>query len=160
MGQSHHLGPRLDLRLRDDDMAEWVIVCHAVLWIAHARGMKYAGDSLRLRRLYSGVIALALAFVALLITSASMNGWVVARYVAGSGLPATSWTDPVFGHPLGFYFFELPSTPASSPSSRLWPSPRVALAYYLAARGWQVAAVSRHMAASGRLDFSTVCARI
>ncbi len=133
------------------NVAEWFIV-FAVLWIAHARGMKYAGDSLRLRRLYSGVIALALAFVALLITSASMNGWVVARYVAGSSLPATSWTDPVFGHPLGFYFFELPfytSIVAFIETLAL----AGALAYYLAARGWQIKREFPDMAASGRLDF-------
>src|ERR1700735_5529727 len=48
-----------------------------------------------------------IAVVAMVIAAASMNGWVVARFAAGSGVVST-WTDPVFNHPLGFYFFELP----------------------------------------------------
>jgi uncharacterized protein len=137
------------------NVAEWIIV-FAVLWIAHARGMKYSRASLRGHRLYAGLITLALAFVALLITGASMNGWVVARYAAGSSLPAsasaTAWTDPVFGRPLGFYFFELPFyTSVIGFIETL--AIAGALAYYLAARGWQIKREFPDMAASGRLDF-------
>src|SRR5580704_12193941 len=87
------------------NVAEWLIA-FVVLWIGHARGMKYAGTSLRANRMYSVLVTAALAFVAMIIAAASMNGWVVARYMAGSGL-ASTWSDPVFGHSLGFYFFEL-----------------------------------------------------
>jgi len=63
---------------------EWVIV-FAILWIAHARGMKYARTGLREHpytpRSHRGSAALS-GFIAL----ASMSGWVVARYWAGSGL--------------------------------------------------------------------------
>src|SRR5580704_3244543 len=43
------------------NVAEWIIV-FVVLWMAHARGMKYSRASLRGHRLYAGLITLALAF--------------------------------------------------------------------------------------------------
>ena len=43
----------------------------------------------------------------MIVAAASMGGWVVARYAAGSGI-ASAWHDPVFGRSLVFYFFELP----------------------------------------------------
>src|ERR1700734_1228441 len=60
------------------NVAEWLIA-FLVLWIAHARGLKYAGTSLRENRFYSRLVAGALVVVAIVVTSASMNGWVVAR---------------------------------------------------------------------------------
>lgn len=136
------------------NVAEWILA-FAVLWIAHARGMKYAGTRLRSNRLYSIVVTVALGIVALMIAGVSMNGWVVARYVAGSGLPAAqtpAWTDPVFGHSLAFYFFELPFyTNIVGFLETLALAGGVA--YYLAARGWQIKREFPDMAASGRLDF-------
>ena len=88
------------------NVAEWLLA-FVVLWIAHARGVRYAGARLGDHRIYSRIATLVLAFVALLIAGVAMNGWVVARYAAGSGVPST-WTDPAFGRPLSFYFFELP----------------------------------------------------
>src|SRR5580658_5310644 len=69
-------------------VAEWLIA-FLVLWIGHARGMKYARTSPREHRLYSRVVTAALVLVAMLIAASSMNGWVVARYAAGSGLAST-----------------------------------------------------------------------
>ena len=43
----------------------------------------------------------------MIVAAASMGGWVVARYAAGSGIES-AWHDPVFGRSLVFYFFELP----------------------------------------------------
>src|SRR5580704_16032678 len=97
---------RASVYLYSTNIAEWVIA-FLVLWIAHARGLKYAGTRVRDHRIYSRLVTLGLAVVALVIVASSMNGWVVARYVAGSGVTST-WTDPVFGHSLSFYFFELP----------------------------------------------------
>lgn len=135
------------------NLAEWVIA-FAVLWIGHARGMKYAGTSLRKHRFYARIMTLALAVAALIIAGASMNGWVVARYAAGSSLTLSEpvWTDPTFGRNLGFYFFELPFY-----SSLIGFIEALALAgalaYYLTARGWQIRREFPDMAASGRLDF-------
>lgn len=131
--------------------AEWLIT-FVVIWIAHARGMKYARTSLRDNPLYARIISVVLAVVALILASASMSGWVVARYVAGSGLATAAWTDPVFGRSLNFYFFELPFY------TNLVGFVEVlaiagALSYYLAARGWQIRREFPDMASSGRLDF-------
>ncbi len=133
------------------NVVEWVLA-FAVLWFAHGRGMKYAGASLRAYRLYARLAALALAFVALLIAGASMSGWVVARYVAAQGMAASPWSDPVFGRPLNFYFFELPFYTSIIGFLEALALAG-ALAYYLSARGWQIKREFPDMAASGRLDF-------
>lgn len=133
------------------NVVEWFLA-FAVMWMAHARGMKYAGTRLRVNPAYSRIVTLALAVVALIVASASMSGWVVARYVAGRGLTPTAWTDPVFGRPLGFYFFELPFY--TSVIGFVEALAIIgALAYYLAARGWQIRRRFPEMARSGRLDF-------
>ena len=121
-------------------LAAWVIV-FAVLWVAHARGMKHAGERLGAHPLYARLSTLALAFVAMIVTLSTVEGWTVARYVgaADAGAPASAamWSDPVFGKPLSFYFFELPFY-----SMLLSFIATVAffggLAYYVAARGWQL----------------------
>jgi len=115
--------------------AEWLIV-FAILWTAHARGMKYAGTGLREHPLYArGATAVLLALSGI-IAMASVSGWVLARFWAGSGIE-TAWHDPVFGHPLSFYFFDLPfyvqlvgfvETCALAG----------ALVYYVSARLWQI----------------------
>ena len=131
-------------------LAAWLIV-FAVLWVAHARGMKHAGERLRDHPAYARLSTLALGFVSLVIALSTMDGWTLARYVGGrgaasAGIAATGgaatgaasiWTDPVFGRPLAFYFFELPFY-----TMLLNWLAVVAfcggLAYYLAARGWQL----------------------
>jgi uncharacterized membrane protein (UPF0182 family) len=115
--------------------AEWLIV-FAILWIAHARGMKYADTGLREHPMYARGATVALLAISGFIAAASMSGWVLARYWAGSGLE-TAWQDPVFGHPLSFYFFDLPFY------NQLVGFVEVcalagALVYYLAARIWQI----------------------
>jgi hypothetical protein len=117
------------------NVAEWILV-FAVIWIAHARGMKHAGTGLRDHRLYSRATTVVFAVVALLVTAGLMDGWVVARYAAGAGLEA-AWRDPVFGRDLTFYFFQLPFY-----SGLVGVVETLAvvggLAYYFAARGWQL----------------------
>src|SRR5579884_3295792 len=83
--------------------AEWLLA-FGVMWLAHARGMKYAGTRLRDHPTYAKLVTLVLAFVALIVAGASMSGWVVARYAAGHGLAEPMWNDPVFGRSLSFYF--------------------------------------------------------
>src|SRR5580658_4081707 len=134
-------------------VAEWLIA-FLVLWIGHARGMRYARTSPREHRLYSRVVTAALVLVAMVIAASSMNGWVVARYVAGSGV-ASTWTDPVFGHPLGFYFFELPFYTGLVGFLEALAIAG-ALAYYLAARGWQIRRELPGFASSGRVDMDNL----
>src|SRR5579871_4360279 len=80
-------------------LAAWIIV-FAVLWVAHARGMKHAGERLGAWPLYAKLSTLALAFVAMILTLSTVEGWTVARYVGGKGAAASTWIDPVFSKPL------------------------------------------------------------
>lgn len=118
-------------------IAAWVIV-FAVLWVAHARGMKHTGERLGAYPAYARLSTLAVAVVSLMIALATTEGWTVARYVGGQGVAAASaWSDPVFQEPLSFYFFELPFY-----KMLLGFIATVAFAgglvYYVAARGWQL----------------------
>jgi uncharacterized protein len=119
-------------------LAAWLIL-FAALWIAHARGMKHARESLRDHPFYARISTLVLAFFALLVTLSTVDGWTVARFVGGQAAQAgsTSWSDPVFSLPLEFYFFKLPFYDMLL----TWVAAAAfcaALAYYLAARGWQL----------------------
>lgn len=118
--------------------AAWVIL-FAILWTAHALGVKQAGVRQRDYPAYSRITTVGAAFLALLLALATVDGWTVARFAGSSGAqdPGTPWLDPVFGHSLAFYFFELPffnmliTFFAACAGAGL-------LAYYLAARGWQL----------------------
>ncbi|MGA3027737.1 MAG: UPF0182 family protein [Bryobacteraceae bacterium] len=86
------------------------IIAFLVFWIAHARALRFAGTSLGRHRLYARISAVVLFALALLMATATMDTWVAVRYFGGRGLTsaAAAWRDPAFGHPLSFYFFELP----------------------------------------------------
>ena len=88
-------------------LVAWVVV-FAVSWIAHARGLKYAGERLSAHPAYARLSTLAVAFVSLVLTLATIDGWTIARYVGGQGAGTSAWADPVFQKSLAFYFFELP----------------------------------------------------
>ena len=45
--------------------------------------------------------------VSLVLARCVHDGWVIARFSAGSGIES-AWHDPVFGRSLIFYFFDLP----------------------------------------------------
>ena len=94
--------------------AAGMLIVFIVLWLAHARGLQYAGLRFRDLGLYSRLVPVALLVAAALLASASIDYWVVMRY-AGSRhitLPAgpegTPWRDPVFSRTLPFYLFALP----------------------------------------------------
>jgi uncharacterized membrane protein (UPF0182 family) len=138
-------------------IAAWLIV-FSVLWVAHARGMKHAGTALSEHRLYARIVTLGLALVALVVALSAVDGWTVARYIGGREAaagppPAQIWHDPVFGLPLGFYFFELPFY------NMLVEFLAVcllggALAYYLAARGWQLRRDFPGFGTGNQIDFN------
>src|SRR5580692_12962937 len=50
--------------------AAWIIV-FAILWIAHARGMRHAGTRLREHPLYGWIVTLALALLAMVVALAA-----------------------------------------------------------------------------------------
>jgi uncharacterized protein len=115
--------------------AEWLIV-FAILWSCHARGIKYSGTGLRDYPMYARGATVVLLVLSGFIAAASMSGWVAARFWAGSGME-TAWHDPVFNHPLGFYFFDLPFYTELVGFLETCALAG-ALVYYATARFWQV----------------------
>ncbi|HET8548538.1 MAG TPA: UPF0182 family protein [Bryobacteraceae bacterium] len=86
------------------------LVVFAVLWIAHARGLKHAGTGLRRHPAYARIATVALLVVGIVVAAAAIDGWTVVRF-AGShraGAGTNPWRDPVYGQPLSFYIFDLP----------------------------------------------------
>jgi uncharacterized membrane protein (UPF0182 family) len=86
-----------------------VLIAFAVLWVAHARGLKHAGTRLRDYPVYARLSALGLFVLALILARTSLNSWTIVSYLgstrAGEG---ATWRDPIFGRSLAFYFFDLP----------------------------------------------------
>jgi uncharacterized membrane protein (UPF0182 family) len=116
-------------------IAAWIIL-FLVLWIAHARGLKYAGTRLGEHRTYARLSALGLVLLSLIIAMSVIDGWTVARFFGGVST-TSGYTDPVFGRSLSFYFFELPFY-----SMLIHFVTACALAggivHYVTARGWQL----------------------
>jgi uncharacterized membrane protein (UPF0182 family) len=83
------------------------ILAFVAFWVAHARGMKHAGTGLREYPLYARLSTVGILIIAALVSSAAIDSWTIVRWAGSRGAPA-GWTDPVFGNPLGFYFFDLP----------------------------------------------------
>jgi len=75
------------------DVAQWLIFV-LVLWVAHARGMSTQAQARTARQIqdpgHGGDL-----FVSLILAAASMDGWVIARFIGGRGIDST-WQDPVF----------------------------------------------------------------
>ena len=109
------------------------------LYVAHARGLHFAGIRPRDVRLYSRLVPVGLALVALLFASASINYWIVMRYFGSRGLtaPAGAWKDPVFSHALRFYLFDLPFY-SDLLGFVFVLAILAALVFWATARGWQL----------------------
>jgi hypothetical protein len=85
------------------------LLAFIVLWVANARGMKAAGTSLRRHPLYARLATLGALLLGWILAAVGFSSWDAARYFASmqSAAPVAT-TDPFFGKPLTFYFFELP----------------------------------------------------
>src|SRR5690242_6540395 len=59
------------------------VIAFAVLWLTHARALKFAETSLRDHKLYARLSALGLLLLSYLIAGAAIDTWTVVRY-AGS----------------------------------------------------------------------------
>ena len=136
-GPGAHLAADVVLSLRAR-FAAWLIV-FAVLWIAHARGMTYRRRaSARPRPLRADHYAGARRGRD--DRGAGGRGWLDRGALlrrSRARRSASEWHDPVFDRPLGFYFFDLPFY---SMLIKFLAACALggALAYYLAARGWQI----------------------
>jgi uncharacterized membrane protein (UPF0182 family) len=115
------------------------LVAFIALWVAHGQGLGFAGIRRRDFRLYSRLITVGLAIVAVLCASASIDYWTVMRFFGSRGLtlPPDAWRDQVFSRPLSFYMFDLPFY-----SEVLWfvfaLAILCALIFWATARGWQL----------------------
>ena len=115
------------------------LLAFAVLWLTHARALKFAGTGLREHKIYARVSTLILLFLAWMVAAAAIDTWTVVRFAGSRGLPeaATSWHDVVFNKPLSFYLFDLPFYQML----RRFAGALVIVAmvlYWLVARGWQL----------------------
>src|SRR5260370_12857788 len=86
------------------------IIGFVLLWVAHARALKFASTGLGRHRWYARISTLAIFIVALLIGIATTDTWTVVRYFGGPGLSvgAAAWHDPRFNKPPSLYLFDLP----------------------------------------------------
>src|SRR6266702_769173 len=62
-------------------VAAATLLAFAVLWIAHARALKFAGTSLGQHRLYQRVSTAALLLLGYFIAAGSIDTWTVVRFV-------------------------------------------------------------------------------
>ena len=114
------------------------VVAFAVLGAAHARGLQFVGLRLRDYRLYSRLVPVGLALVAIL-SAASIDYWAVMRFIGARQISAAAdaWKDPVFSHPLPFYLFDLPFySELLDFAFVLWILS--AAVFWATARGWQL----------------------
>jgi len=117
-------------------LAAATLLAFGVLWIAHARALKFADTRLSDHPIYSKVATLALLGIGFMVASASIDTWTVVRYL-GSTPAVDSWHDPVFAQPLSFYLFDLPFY--SMLRGYLLALIIVCvLVYWISARGWQI----------------------
>jgi uncharacterized membrane protein (UPF0182 family) len=134
-------------------LAAATVLAFAVLWIAHARALKFAGTGLGDHKIYARVSALGLLVLGYLISAASVDTWTVVRFAGSRGVTtsAAAWHDAVFGKPLSFYLFDLPFY-LMLRSYVLALVIFCILVYWIAARGWQLRYRIAHIRETGELD--------
>jgi uncharacterized protein len=131
--------------------AAGALVALIALWVAHARGLHFAGVRRRDFRLYSLLVPVGLAIVAVLFASASIDYWAIMRFFGSRGvtLPPAAWTDPVFSRALPFYLFDLPFY-SEVLGFVFVLAILCALVFWATARGWQLAERFRFRRLGGR----------
>ncbi|HYP06148.1 MAG TPA: UPF0182 family protein, partial [Bryobacteraceae bacterium] len=112
-----------------------------------ARGMKLAGTGLRTNPLYARASSLALLVIGLILGMATIDGWTIVRYYGAKSSGAVAggdWRDPVFGHSLSYYFFDLPFY-SQLLSFLVALAFATAVIYWLTARGWMIQQQTRDL---------------
>jgi len=129
------------------------LIAFAILLLAHARALKFAGASLRGHRTYAVVSTLALLVVSWILSSSAIDTWTVVRHFGGAHLPgeASEWHDSVFNLPLRFYLFDLPFYTILR-RYLLGLAVLSAMVYWIAARGWQLVDRLPEMRETGEID--------
>ena len=132
--------------------AAGTIIAFVALWVAHGAGLRFAGIRQQDFRVYSRLIPVGLALLAILFASSAIDYWTVMRFFGSRGVTAApdAWKDQVFSRGLPFYLFDLPFY------SQLLGFVFVlailcALVFWATARGWQLAERFRY----GRLKLGS-----
>jgi uncharacterized membrane protein (UPF0182 family) len=115
------------------------VVAFVALWLAHSRGVRFAGVRARDFRLYSWLVSAGLGLVAILFSSASIDYFAVMRFWGSRevALPPDAWKDQVFSHGLPFYLFTLPFY-SEVLGFVFVLAILCALVFWVTARGWQL----------------------
>jgi len=115
------------------------LLAFIALYIAHARGLHFAGVHRRDYPIYSRLVPIGLALIAILFASSSIDFWTVMRFFGSRGLaaPPDAWQDHVFSHALPFYLFDLPFY-SDLLGFVFVLAILCALLFWVTARGWQL----------------------
>ena len=119
--------------------AAGALLAFIALWVAHARGLHFAGSRPRNFRLYSRLVTVVLAIVAIMFASASIDYWTVMRFFGSRRvtLAPDAWRDQIFSHTLPFYLFDLPFY-SEVLGFVFVLAILCALVFWATARGWQL----------------------
>jgi uncharacterized membrane protein (UPF0182 family) len=133
------------------------LVAFVALYVAHARGLHFAGIRPQDVRFYSRLIPAGLVLLALLIATASIDYWTVMRFFGSRGLstPPDAWKDPVFSHALTFYLFDLPFY-SDLLGFVFVLAILAAVVFWATARGWQLVDRFRFSRLQGEPRSSTI----
>jgi len=115
------------------------VLAFGILWITHARALKFAETSLRDHKLYARLSALVLLLLSYIIAASNIDTWTVVRFTGSRNLTAaaTGWHDTVFNKPLSFYLFDLPFYSMLRGYVLALVIVSILL-YWIAARAWQL----------------------
>lgn len=115
------------------------IIAFLALYVAHARGLHFAGIRPKDYPLYHRLVPIGLAVVAMVFAASSIDFWTVMRFVGSRGIvaPPGAWQDHVFSHPLPFYLFDLPFY-SDLLGFVFVLAVLSALLFWVTARGWQL----------------------
>jgi uncharacterized membrane protein (UPF0182 family) len=86
------------------------IIASVIFYSVHVAATRVAGREIYIGRRSMPFAILAALVLGVLVSLITIDSWTIVRYFGGRGMEtgAAAWTDPVFGRPLSFYFFELP----------------------------------------------------
>ena len=134
------------------------LVASALAWCllawAYRRGMHFAGVPSAGYRLYSRLILAGLAVISVAFIGSGVDSTVLITYVGSLDTSAATatWQDPVFGHDISFYFFDLPLYKQLL-QFVLVSSLFAAVVFWASARGWQLFdRIQQFTAAGGKME--------
>ncbi len=135
------------------------VVAGIVMWVAIARGLKSAGEGFGSMPRFFRLATTGALVVGFFIASSTIENWDAMRFIAGRANPAaasaSSWHDPIFGQPLGFYLFDLPFY-RDLLAFVLVTLVAAGIAFFLTSRGNIIRSQIGPLRAGGELDLSAL----